>query len=261
MTLSTVSGVMTVGLAVLIAQSAAGADAAARCEAAKLKVSGKYAYCRLRAEASAMKTGGAPDYSKCDAKLSQNFGAAESAAGGNCPTEGDVAAMQDLLTGDADFARLRLDGVRFIDNGDGTVTDTSTGLMWEKKDDGGGLHDKDNTYSWFDAMSQFVSEVNGFNLDGGAVTQTGLGGFSDWRLPTAAELRTILITTAPPLCAVHPCIDPIFGPTLAGYYWTSTTVTDLPDDSATIIGFEFGDVGKDDKTNTGILVRAVRRAE
>ena len=36
----------------------------------------------------------------------------------------------------------------FTDNGDGTITDNNTHLMWEKKGDGGGLHDKDNTYSW-----------------------------------------------------------------------------------------------------------------
>ena len=37
---------------------------------------------------------------------------------------------------------------RFVDNGDGTVTDNQTGLMWEKKDSSGGVHDWDNTYTW-----------------------------------------------------------------------------------------------------------------
>jgi len=36
----------------------------------------------------------------------------------------------------------------FKDNGDGTITDGCTGLMWEKKDEAGGLHDVDNWYSW-----------------------------------------------------------------------------------------------------------------
>jgi hypothetical protein len=37
-----------------------------------------------------------------------------------------------------------------VDNGDGTITDDQTGLMWEKKDDNntGGIHDKDNEYTW-----------------------------------------------------------------------------------------------------------------
>ena len=43
---------------------------------------------------------------------------------------------------------------RFVDNGNGTITDTCTGLMWEKKDSGhdtpdpDNLHDVDNRYSW-----------------------------------------------------------------------------------------------------------------
>jgi hypothetical protein len=41
---------------------------------------------------------------------------------------------------------------RFCDNGDGTITDNQTGLMWEKKvsldDAPGGLHDADNHYVW-----------------------------------------------------------------------------------------------------------------
>jgi hypothetical protein len=34
----------------------------------------------------------------------------------------------------------------FVDNGDGTITDTQTGLIWEKKDQGGGLHDSNTRY-------------------------------------------------------------------------------------------------------------------
>jgi len=37
---------------------------------------------------------------------------------------------------------------RFVDNGDGTITDLETGLMWEKKDQAGGLHAYKATYVW-----------------------------------------------------------------------------------------------------------------
>ena len=37
---------------------------------------------------------------------------------------------------------------RFTDNRDGTVTDTKTGLQWEKKSNDNGIHDTDNTYTW-----------------------------------------------------------------------------------------------------------------
>ena len=36
----------------------------------------------------------------------------------------------------------------YTDNGDGTITDPNTGLMWEKKDDSGGIHGRDNIYTW-----------------------------------------------------------------------------------------------------------------
>ena len=36
----------------------------------------------------------------------------------------------------------------FVDNGDGTITDTQTDLIWEKKDQGGGLHDTNTRYPW-----------------------------------------------------------------------------------------------------------------
>src|SRR5258707_95702 len=36
----------------------------------------------------------------------------------------------------------------YQDNGDGTVTDLNTQLMWEKKSEDGSLHDVSNTYVW-----------------------------------------------------------------------------------------------------------------
>jgi streptogramin lyase len=39
-------------------------------------------------------------------------------------------------------------GDHFVDNGDGTITDTQTGLIWEKKDQGGGLHDVNTLFPW-----------------------------------------------------------------------------------------------------------------
>ncbi|MFN8643679.1 MAG: DUF1566 domain-containing protein [Candidatus Binatia bacterium] len=37
---------------------------------------------------------------------------------------------------------------RFVDQGDGTIADRDTGLIWEKKDQAGGLHEARNTYVW-----------------------------------------------------------------------------------------------------------------
>ena len=127
-----------------------------------------------------------------------------------------------------------------------------TGLVWEKKDDLGGIHDKDDTYTWADAMSEFISEVNGYSADGTA--QTGLGGHSDWRLPTSTELQTILL--APDPCGTDPCIDPIFGPTQSGVgYWSATTSASVT--TAWVVFFGNGGVNDIDKTLND-YVRAVR---
>ena len=59
---------------------------------------------------------------------------------------------------------------RYVDNGDGTVTDCVTGLMWTK-DANHGLMD------WYDA-GRYCD-----NLD--------FAGYSDWRLPSETELNTL----------------------------------------------------------------------
>jgi hypothetical protein len=59
---------------------------------------------------------------------------------------------------------------RFIDNGDGTVTDTKTGLVWAAKDNG-------EIINWAEAHS-YCQGYNG-------------GGHKDWRMPTLVELKTL----------------------------------------------------------------------
>ena len=141
---------------------------------------------------------------------------------------------------------------RFVDNGDGTVTDNQTGLQWEKKVAGTGcLHCVNDIKLWAAAMGDWISEVNGYSSDGTA--QTGLGGHSDWRLPTNAELQTILLAPYP--CGTSPCIDPVFAPTAASDYWSSTT--DLNPDDAWEVFFANGYLDVEGKYNI-FHVRAVR---
>jgi hypothetical protein len=59
---------------------------------------------------------------------------------------------------------------RFVNNGDGTVTDTKTGLMWSAKDNG--IH-----INWTNARS-YCQSYSG-------------GDHKDWRMPTLAELKTL----------------------------------------------------------------------
>jgi hypothetical protein len=122
----------------------------------------------------------------------------------------------------------------FIDNGDGTVTDNQTGLMWEKKSAAGtgDVHDVNNSYTWSvsgspnDATgslySDFLQELNGLSLSG---AHPCFAGHCDWRIPTNGEMRSIL--SAPYPCGGGPlCIDETtFGPTKSSGYWSSDTST------------------------------------
>ena len=71
---------------------------------------------------------------------------------------------------------------RFTDNGDGTVTDSLTGLMWLK--DGGCMKAK-----WKSALTA----VAGLNNHQGQNNCAGYNGnYSDWRLPTVNELKSLV---------------------------------------------------------------------
>ena len=82
----------------------------------------------------------------------------------------------------------------YTDNGDGTITDNTTGLIWEKLTDDGTIHDKDNVYTWAQAF-QKVADLNTANF----------AGHNDWRLPNVNELQTLA-----DYGRLSPAIDPVF---------------------------------------------------
>lgn len=129
--------------------------------------------------------------------------------------------------------KIQQDG-RYVDNGDGTVTDKATGLMWQQSFDA-------NPYSWEDAI--FTSE----NLV--------LAGHSDWRLPTHREVNTLV-----DFSSHAPAIDTFFFPGVDAAtppFWSSTTVSES---TSAAWGKNFTD-GSDvtaDKLAVSHQVRSVR---
>lgn len=121
----------------------------------------------------------------------------------------------------------------FVDNGDGTVTDRATGLMWSQGDSGAGL-------DWEDALAW----VAGRNTDDHL-------GYDDWRLPNIKELQSIVDYASSPGTTGSASIHAIFrctpitneeGDKDFGYYWSGTTHARYPNrgDAAAYIAFGRG---------------------
>jgi len=149
----------------------------------------------------------------------------------------------------------------------GAVFDNLSGLTWEQKTNDSTVNDESNTYTWsmgspyFGNGTAFTTFLTGA---GTGLNVAGFGGANDWRLPTLAELQSIVLDfkcTGGGLgptcsCGSSPCIDGTFGPTQSALYWSATTFAGNPGD-AWVVFFYSGVVGVDAKANVG-YVRAVR---
>ncbi len=103
----------------------------------------------------------------------------------------------------------------FVDNADGTITDSATGLMWQQADDG-------ISRDWENALA--------------SAENLNLGGYTDWRLPNVKELQSIVDYTRCPDATNSAAIDPLFETTMINdpngnpgqypYFWSSTSHLD-----------------------------------
>ncbi|WP_240840671.1 DUF1566 domain-containing protein [Acidaminobacter sp. JC074] len=114
-----------------------------------------------------------------------------------------------LVRGNESYGQNQL-----INNGDGSVSDLSTGLMWQISDDG-------ITRDWEEAL-EYAESLK-------------LAGHEDWRLPNIKELQSIVDYTKSVETSGSPAIDGMFtltqimdpeGQKNYGYYWSSTTHQD-----------------------------------
>ena len=115
---------------------------------------------------------------------------------------------QATMSGENDLNYVRavrgrpLEFGHFVDNGDGTVTDTTSGLMWQQAET--------KAMRWEKALS-FCEDID-------------LGGYQDWRLPNIRELLSLVDENGG-----APSINAEFFPGCRPHtYWSSTTHTGFP---------------------------------
>ncbi|WP_339136249.1 MAG: DUF1566 domain-containing protein [Candidatus Electrothrix sp. GW3-4] len=163
--------------------------------------------------------------------------------------------FNDDSDGDAGFSYTKLDsnGVPLTDQ-DAVYADTPwecvqdnvTGLIWEVKTDDGWLHDKDDTYTWYNTDP---SSNGGADGDDGAANNTCYGynssislaycnteayvqrvnfygwcGGSDWRMPTLKELESLVHYGRS-----NPAIDTSYFPNaISSSVWSWSPFADAP---------------------------------
>ncbi len=116
----------------------------------------------------------------------------------------------------------------FVDNGNDTVSDRSSGMMWTKKDSG-------KTLKWVSAL--------------GYCEALKTGGHDDWRLPNIKELQYIVDYGRSPDTTKSAAINPVFETSLITneanqvdypHFWSSTTHLDGPNPGSDAAYIAFG---------------------
>jgi len=141
----------------------------------------------------------------------------------------------------------------FQNNGNGTISDLATGLMWQQTDNGSGM-------DWEHAMTYAQTQNKANYL-----------GHNDWRLPNTKELQSIVDYTRSPYATnpanVGPAINAMFSSTSIlndggkadyPYYWTSTSAMSIANStypSAWYVAFGQAEDGKGENIHGAGAVR------
>jgi hypothetical protein len=151
--------------------------------------------------------------------LVPSFGQSVSKTMLRLPDTGETTSYTSTFGEDADFS---INVPFFTLNGDGTVTDTVTGLMWQQTD--GGEMTVEDAAIYCDTLT--------------------LGGHADWRLPDAHEAFSILNHQFS-----NPALDAtVFTTTAAEYWWTSDR--QVNDSNKVWVTNAGGGIGNHPKTET-----------
>lgn len=158
---------------------------------------------------------------------------------------------------------------RYQDNGDGTVTDVTTNLMWKRCTEG-------QTWNGETCVGETESMTwNAIMPDGEQKIWPAFAGYTDWRVPTREELKSLVYCSSgdPKIwndiinkkdyngCKgkyQRPTIDQQAFPNTPRWFWTATPYTD--DCCSWIVYFGDGSIGYNGRTNS-YFVRGVRAGQ
>lgn len=136
---------------------------------------------------------------------------------------------------------------RFVDNGDGTITDLETKLMWKQTDS---FQDTSQWANWFKSQ-EYIRELG----------VKKFAGHLDWRMPTLEEAESLYDDnhSIQDMDRMDIFISPVFSPGGGFTCWTSN---ELPHATAAIFYYRYGHANSNHKEDiTKDSVRAVRDIE
>ena len=128
-------------------------------------------------------------------------------------------------------------GHNYLNNGDGTITDLDTALMWQQVSSAAA--------SWNSALT------NAENLS--------LGGYTDWRLPNIKELQSLTdytLATATTSASAKACVNRVLFPTNttpATAYWSSTPLRPVTGNQAWLVEFGVNNTSSPPRNSQGII--------
>jgi hypothetical protein len=127
------------------------------------------------------------------------------------------------------------------DNGDGTVKDNSTGLMWQQGEPGS------------------MTRVNALNYCETLVFPPSPG-YADWRLPNIKELVSLVDYSVADYVNLGPAFNPIFFPNaIEGvYYWSSTRAIGGANTGEWVVASWDGELANGASDTSTCYVRCVR---
>jgi hypothetical protein len=147
----------------------------------------------------------------CATTLASGSTATAPGANFKMPDTNQTTKYSTVFGEDADYT---INPSSYTDNGNDTITDNVTGIVWQKQDDG--------TARTWDAAITYCDNLS-------------LGGQTDWRLPSRIELISLIDNSV-----YNPAINnTIFPSTFSSNYWSSTTSA-LNTSNAWYVNFYYG---------------------